>query len=190
MVNLADEADTITGQNIAIGVVSFLFFFPLAFAMDFKEAPQTEMHAYDVRNRTLMNLGRDQGCETLHAYSTQEAINVADGNDPGDGAPTKKGDTEVARQSSDENTPKTAALAHAAVPPPVARSPSHVGTTQKVRAKEPTSIAATPATAPKSSSTPSGHNAKPTLKDLMGMFLRGEVSKEEYLELRENMASR
>lgn len=190
MVNLADEADTITGQNIAIGVVPFLFFFPLAFAMNLKDAPQTEIHAYDVRNRTLVNLGRNQDCETLHAYSTQEAINVADGNDAEEDAPSKEGNTDVAMQNSGESTHNAAALAHAAVPPPVARSSSHGGTTHKARTKEPMSIAAAPAPAPKTSSAPSGHTAKPTLKDLMGMFLHGEVSKEEYLELRENMAGR
>lgn len=183
MVTLAEEASSITTQNIVLGVVSFLIFLPLAFAMDFKDAPQTEMHGHDQRNHTLQNIASGMNCETMHAYTVKEAIEIADGKAPSAADGENEDGTSLANADS-------APSAHGMKPAPTA---DHSVANYSAQARPMTAVAArdgntSPVAPVARSSPPKGLNGPPTLKDLMGMFLRGEVSREEYLELRRGMA--
>lgn len=206
MITLAEEQDSITNQNIILGVVAFLIFPPLAFAMDFKDAPATEMHGFDMRNRTLMGIASDRNCETVHAYSVKEAVKIAVGkNGAGDGvAPEGRHDT-----ARDENTESRTAPQVAGAPVNTnmhsSYYPRNHGTTAQSSKPAPGSMGLRHGTnrpvaevdvedakrfdikGDRSAPVASGGNRPPTLKDLMGMFLRGEISREEYLQLRQGM---
>lgn len=196
MITLAEEQDSITNQNIILGVVAFLIFPPLAFAMDFKDAPATEMHGFDMRNRTLMGIASDRNCETVHAYSVREAVKIAVGKDS-DGNPTApedRNDTASDEHAGSRNPPQVAEAPvntnmHSSYYPRNNRSamqssrPVPAATGNRVKTSRP----AAPMDindskqydikGDRSAPVTSGGSQPPTLKDLMGMFLRGEISR-------------
>lgn len=206
MITLAEEQDAITNQNIILGVVAFLIFPPLAFAMDFKDAPATEMHGFDMRNRTLMGIASDRNCETVYAYSVKEAVKIAVGKkDVGNGAaPEGRHDTARDENTDSQTAPQVAGAtvntnmhssyyprshgttAQSPVPGPGTVIPRS-GTSRPVEKVDVEDARRFGIKGDRSAPVASGGNQPPTLKDLMGMFLRGEISREEYLQLRQGM---
>jgi hypothetical protein len=215
MITLAEEAESITNQNIVLGVVSFLLFAPLAFAMDFKDAPQTEMHGFDLRSRNLTNLGHQKDCEVVHAYTVKEAVDIVAQDGSSENFKAEEGGTETASNEgvASKSDPQVA-RENANTSMRSSHYPRNQGKAANHSRPEPGTMntrARASSTAPKEKTDDSelfeikgdrsapvapgrapvaaGGNAPPTLKDLMGMFLRGDISREEYLELRNNLKS-
>ena len=162
-------------KNIIFGAVGVILFWPALFAMNLKDAANTELRAYEVRNNTLGSLANQSDCETEHAYSMSEAILIAE-NQPnannakfaGSDANSAGGNVDVPSEAKgDDNRPATAAASKQATP--VTSSASR--------------RLAAPLAQTASASTQSAANPR-NLQELMTLFVRGEISQSEYERLR------
>ena len=62
VVSLTSEEKDKRGQNIAMGVVGAIIFWPALFAMDFKDAAGTDKKAVEARLAYLNGLSASKGC--------------------------------------------------------------------------------------------------------------------------------
>jgi hypothetical protein len=185
MLERARETNSTTNQNIIFGAVGLLLFWPALFALDLKDAGGQELNSYEGRNLTLAHLAEQKNCETETAYTAEEAISIVANEEAVSVASTAENtDAAHGEQQSARLTDNRAAeeklvttSAHS-----VGRIPDSREAAKKPRNHEPaptTSIAN--ASASVQSSKP-GEAAN--MKDLMRMFLRGEISQSEYQERR------
>lgn len=186
MLELARETNSTSGKNMIMGVTGMLLFWPVLFAMDLKDAAAQELRGYEARNATLLHVGDKKGCTTEPAYSAADAtqmvaeessFNLASDvseSDEDQGAPGSAG--MVKQRSANAGSSDAPSHTHNLAAAPLAAEPQPRQRTASVK------ISGT-------SAAPSMAKGVPvTLKDLMKMFLRGEISRGEYLELRKNMA--
>ncbi len=62
MQQLVTEDKHIRSGNVETAALDGIFFPPVLVALDFQNAPQTEMKAFQARNATLNKLAADKGC--------------------------------------------------------------------------------------------------------------------------------
>jgi hypothetical protein len=169
MLELAREANSTSGKNMIMGVAGMLVFWPALFAMDLKDAAGQELLGYEARNATLLHVGKKKGCATEPAYSAADATQMISEEGSFDQA------ADVSENDEDQGTPGPAGTAkHRTANAGASKAPSHSH-----------NLVAAPL-APSTRSKGNGETV--TLKNLMKRFLRGEISRAEYLELRGNMA--
>lgn len=183
MLDRAREANSTTNQNIVFGAVGLLLFWPALFALDLKDAGGHELNSYEGRNMTLAHLAEQKNCETETAYSAEQAISiVADQEAMSIASASDSADATQEDQQSAVSTDSKIAEEKLAASPAhsLGRTPEPGTIAKKPRGHKPTtSIAKAPAPV---QSTKTG--AASSMKDLMRMFLRGEISQSEYEEQR------
>jgi hypothetical protein len=62
------------GQNVAVGVIGAVLFWPVLFALDLSDAEETEIKALERRNKNLVRLGVDLDCELPEQVNYEEAL--------------------------------------------------------------------------------------------------------------------
>lgn len=62
MQQLVQEDQHIRSGNVETAALDAIFFPPVLVALDFQNAPQVEMKAFQARNATLTKLATDKGC--------------------------------------------------------------------------------------------------------------------------------
>jgi hypothetical protein len=67
------ESSNRTGRNAMVGAVGILLFWPALFALDLKDGAGQEMTGLAARNDTLVQYGREKGCDIQMALDVETA---------------------------------------------------------------------------------------------------------------------
>ncbi|WP_420403049.1 hypothetical protein [Nisaea sp.] len=67
------ESSDRTGRNAMVGAVGILLFWPALFALDLKDGAGQEMTGFAARNNTLVQYGRERGCDIQIALDIETA---------------------------------------------------------------------------------------------------------------------
>jgi hypothetical protein len=173
MRNKARESLHTSAKNMDAVVKTFPFGLMMLLALDTTDAAGTELEAFGARSRTLEALGQSKNCDSPHALTVAEAIEEEAGERkrlPGAGhniveVGTGRDGPDGPDSFGETNTTRTATVQPF-------RSPS--SDVAKPRRDQPSAASSPPSPGATTS------KRRLDLRDLMKMFLSGEITREQY----------
>ncbi|MGO1120194.1 hypothetical protein ACTL6U_15925 [Rhodovibrionaceae bacterium A322] len=74
LVDTVRELEEAKGQNVAVGLVGAVLFWPALFALDLSDAEKIEIQALKDRNENLLRMGNARKCSDLPKLMSDEEI--------------------------------------------------------------------------------------------------------------------